>query len=329
MAIPKIDPALHQERKPDWIKVRLPSNPVFFSTKAMISDLRLHTVCESAQCPNRWECWSGGTATMMIAGDRCTRACGFCAVDTAKPFALEEDEPERVAEAVRRMKLKHVVITAVARDDIPDGGAEHFARTIQAIRAMDASIIIEILTPDFNGKDSSLQTVVEAAPHIFNHNLETVERLTPMVRSRAKYRLSLDFLKRARALAESRGQKMVTKSGIMLGLGEQENEIFQAMDDLREANVSVLTMGQYLRPSPQHLPVVEYITPETFNLYGEIARKKGFTHVASGPLVRSSYHASDFNPIEGLVEKEGLSASGLREGVKLDSSAELLDVMDS
>ena len=329
MATPKIDPTLHQEKKPDWIKVRLPSNPVFFSTKAMISDLRLHTVCESAQCPNRWECWSGGTATMMIAGDRCTRACGFCAVDTAKPFALEEDEPERVAEAVRRMKLKHVVITAVARDDIPDGGAEHFARTIQAIRAMDASIIIEILTPDFNGKDSSLQTVVDAAPHIFNHNLETVERLTPMVRSRAKYRLSLDFLKRARALAESRGQKMVTKSGIMLGLGEQENEIFQAMDDLREANVSVLTMGQYLRPSPQHLPVVEYITPETFNLYGEIARKKGFTHVASGPLVRSSYHASDFNPIEGLVEKEGLSASGLREVVKLDSSAELLDVMDS
>ena len=300
MAIPKIDPALHQERKPDWIKVRLPSNPVFFSTKAMISDLRLHTVCESAQCPNRWECWSGGTATMMIAGDRCTRACGFCAVDTAKPFALEQDEPERVAEAVRRMKLKHVVVTAVARDDIPDGGAEHFARTIQAIRDMDASVIIEILTPDFNGKDSSLQTVVDAAPHIFNHNLETVERLTPMVRSRAKYRLSLDFLKRARALADSRDQKMVTKSGIMLGLGEEENEIFQAMEDLREANVSVLTMGQYLRPSPQHLPVVEYITPETFDLYGEIARKKGFTHVASAPLVRSSYHASDFNPIESM-----------------------------
>ncbi len=300
MATPKIDPALHQERKPDWIKVRLPSNPVFFSTKALISDLRLHTVCESAQCPNRWECWSGGTATMMIAGDRCTRACGFCAVDTAKPFALEHDEPERVAEAVRRMKLKHVVITAVARDDLADGGAEHFARTIQAIRTMDNSIIIEILTPDFNGKDSSLQTVVEAAPHIFNHNLETVERLTPMVRSRAKYRLSLDFLKRARALGEEKNLKIITKSGLMLGLGETENEIFQAMDDLREADVSVLTMGQYLRPSPQHLPVVEYITPETFNLYGEIARKKGFTHVASGPLVRSSYHASDFNPIESM-----------------------------
>ena len=300
MATPKINPALHQERKPDWIKVRLPSNPVFFSTKAMIADLNLHTVCESAQCPNRWECWSGGTATMMIAGDRCTRACGFCAVDTAKPFPLEHDEPERVAEAVRRMKLKHVVVTAVARDDIADGGAGHFARTIAAIRAVDAAIVIEILTPDFNGKESSLQTVVDAEPHIFNHNLETVERLTPMVRSRAKYRLSLEFLKRARGLGEAKGLRMVTKSGLMLGLGEQENELFQAMDDLREANVSVLTLGQYLRPGPQYHPVVEYITPETFELYGEIARKKGFTHVASGPLVRSSYHASDFNPIDQM-----------------------------
>jgi len=298
MASPKIDPALHQERKPDWIKVRLPSNPVFFSTKAMIADLRLHTVCESAQCPNRWECWSGGTATMMIAGDRCTRACGFCAVDTAKPFPLEEDEPQRVAEAVRRMRLRHVVITAVARDDIPDGGAEHFARTIAEIRKVDPSIVIEILTPDFNGKDGPLRTVVDAAPQIFNHNLETVERLTPLVRSRAKYRLSLDFLKRAGDLAGARGQKMVTKSGLMLGLGEREEELFQAMDDLREAGVGVLTLGQYLRPSPRHLPVVEYITPGAFELYGEIARKKGFTHVASGPLVRSSYHASDFNPID-------------------------------
>ena len=300
MASPKIDSALHQERKPDWIKVRLPSNPVFFSTKAMIADLNLHTVCESAQCPNRWECWSGGTATMMIAGDRCTRACGFCAIDTAKPLPLEQDEPERVAEAVRRMKLKHVVITAVARDDIPDGGAEHFARTIGAIRAVDTAIIIEILTPDFNGRESSIQTVLDARPDIFNHNLETVERLTPLVRSRAKYRLSLDFLKRVRELGETQGRKMITKSGLMLGLGEKENEIFQAMDDLREVKVEVLTLGQYLRPSPNYLPVVEFITPETFDLYGEIARKKGFTHVASGPLVRSSYHASDFNPIDQM-----------------------------
>ena len=290
----KIDPELHKAKKPDWIKVRLPSNPVFFSTKALVSDLRLHTVCESAQCPNRWECWSQGTATFMIAGDRCTRACGFCAVTTAKPFALEQDEPQRVAEAVMRMKLKHVVITAVARDDVPDGGALHFARTIEAIRERDPEIIIEVLVPDFNGKDDSLRTVLEAAPHIFNHNLETVERLTPVVRSRAKYKLSLEFLARAKELRPD----ITTKSGIMLGLGETETEVFQAMDDLREHGVEVLTMGQYLRPTPQHLPVVEYIRPEVFDLYGEIARKKGFTHVASGPLVRSSYHAADFNPLE-------------------------------
>ena len=294
MAGLKINPELHQAKKPDWIKVRLPSNPVFFSTKALVSDLRLHTVCESAQCPNRWECWSQGTATFMIAGDRCTRACGFCAVTTAKPFALEQDEPQRVAEAVMRMKLKHVVITAVARDDVPDGGALHFARTIGAIRERDASIIIEVLVPDFNGKDDSLRTVLEAAPHIFNHNIETVERLTPVVRSRAKYTLSLQFLARAKELSPD----ITTKSGIMLGLGETETEVFQAMDDLREHGVEVLTMGQYLRPTPQHLPVVEYIRPEVFHLYGDIARNKGFTHVASGPLVRSSYHAADFNPLE-------------------------------
>lgn len=290
----KIDPELHQSKKPDWIKVRLPSNPVFFSTKALVSDLRLHTVCESAQCPNRWECWSQGTATFMIAGDRCTRACGFCAVTTAKPFALEADEPTRVAEAVMRMKLKHVVVTAVARDDVPDGGARHFAETIEAIRGRDPAIIIEVLVPDFNGKDDSLRTVLDAAPHIFNHNLETVERLTPVVRSRAKYHLSLDFLARAKELRPG----VVTKSGLMLGLGETETEVFQAMDDLREHQVEVLTMGQYLRPTPSHLPVVEFIRPETFDLYGEIARNKGFTHVASGPLVRSSYHAADFNPLE-------------------------------
>ncbi len=291
--MPKLDPALHQTKKPDWIKVRLPSNPVFFSTKALVSDLKLHTVCESAQCPNRWECWSGGTATFMIAGDRCTRACGFCAVDTAKPFPLEDDEPDRVAEGVLRLGLKHVVITAVARDDVKDGGALHFAKTIQAVRAAKPEIIIEVLVPDFNGKDDSLKIVLDARPNVFNHNLETVERLTPVVRSRAKYRLSLAFLKRAAELSDG----IVTKSGLMLGLGETEMEIFQAMDDLREAGVGVLTMGQYLRPTPNHLPVVEYIRPETFALYGDIARNKGFQHVASGPLVRSSYHADDFNPV--------------------------------
>jgi lipoic acid synthetase len=292
MSCSKIDPSLHQEKKPEWIKVRLPSNPVFFSTKALVSDLRLHTVCESAQCPNRWECWSSGTATFMIAGERCTRACGFCAVDTAKPLPLEEDEPERVAEAIRRMKLKHIVITAVARDDLADGGAEHFARTIRAVREVDPSIIIEVLTPDFNGKEGPLRTVIDAKPQVFNHNLETVERLSPLVRSRAKYKLSLDFLKRAKELDSG----VVTKSGLMLGLGETETELFQSMDDLRESNVQVLTLGQYLRPTPQHLPVVEYIRPEAFELYKEIAYNKGFEYVASGPLVRSSYHAADYDP---------------------------------
>ncbi len=289
MAIPKIDPALHQARKPEWIKVRLPSNPKFFSTKALMSDLKLVTVCEEAQCPNRWECWSQGTATFMIAGERCTRACGFCAVSTAKPLALEADEPARVAEAVRRMDLKHVVITAVARDDLADGGAAHFAKTIEAVRATDPKLVIEVLTPDFNGNDAAIQMVLDAGPQIFNHNLETVERLTPLVRSRAKYRLSLDVLRRVKEMKPG----IVTKSGIMLGLGEEENELFQAMDDLRESGVQVLTLGQYLRPTPNHLPVVEYITPETFDTYGEIARKKGFEFVASGPLVRSSYHAGD------------------------------------
>ncbi len=256
MSCAKIDPALHQGQKPPWIKVRLPSNPVFFSTKALISDLRLHTVCESAQCPNRWECWSQGTATFMIAGDRCTRACGFCAVTTAKPFALEEDEPQRVAEAV-------------------------------------PSVIVEVLVPDFHAQDWCIQNVLDAGPDIYNHNMETVERLTPLVRSRAKYRTSLQALRRAKALSAG----VVTKSGVMLGLGEKETELFQTMDDLREAGCEVLTMGQYLRPTPKHLPVVEYITPEQFNYYGDIARRKGFLHVASGPLVRSSYHAADFHPV--------------------------------
>ena len=283
---------MHQAKKPEWIKVRLPSSPIFFSTKALISDLRLHTVCESAQCPNRWECWSQGTATFMIAGERCTRACGFCAVSTAKPFVLDSDEPARVAEAIRRMKLKHVVITAVARDDLADGGANHFAETIRATRAIDPEIVIEVLTPDFNGKEHALRLVLEARPDIFNHNLETVERLTPVVRSRAKYRLSLDVLRRAKALDPG----AVTKSGLMLGLGETETELFEAMDDLRESDVQVLTLGQYLRPTPNHLPVVEYIRPEAFEFYKEIAEQKGFEYVASGPLVRSSYHAADYHP---------------------------------
>ena len=295
----KMDASLHKEKKPDWIKVRLPNNPVFWDTKSLVKDLNLVTVCEEAQCPNRWECWGQGTATFMIAGEKCTRACGFCAVKTAKPDALEVDEPERVAEATKRMNLNHVVITAVARDDLEDGGAEHFQHTIEAVRAENPDIIIEVLVPDFNDKDWALEMVMRARPHIFNHNLETVERLTPLVRSRAQYARSLAVLKKAKEMA---GGKVATKSGIMLGLGERDEEIAQAMDDLRAADVTVLTLGQYLRPTQMHLPVVDYVTPEKFEEWKEVALAKGFRHVASGPLVRSSYHAADFKPEEDVIE---------------------------
>jgi len=289
----KMDPALHRSQKPPWLKVRLPNNPEFWSTKALITDLKLVTVCEEAQCPNRWECWSQRTATFMIAGEKCTRACGFCAVKTAKPDALEADEPQRVAEATRRMGLRHVVITAVARDDLADGGAQHFQQTIQAVRQANPDTIIEVLVPDFNDRDWALQLVMDARPHIFNHNIETVARLTPLVRSRAQYQRSLTVLKKAKAMVRD---QVATKSGMMLGLGERRDEVLQAFDDLLAHDVTVLTLGQYLRPSPKHLPVIEFITPEAFAEYKEIALAKGFRHVASGPLVRSSYHAADFRP---------------------------------
>ena len=295
----KMDPALHRTQKPSWIKVRLPNNPEFWSTKSLITDLKLVTVCEEAQCPNRWECWSQRTATFMIAGEKCTRACGFCAVKTAKPDALEEDEPARVAEAVRRMGLRHVVITAVARDDLRDGGADHFRQTIEAVRSVNPSTIIEVLVPDFNDRDWALQLVMNARPHIFNHNIETVERLTPLVRSRAQYQRSLNVLRKAKEMVNG---VVATKSGIMLGLGERHDEILRAMDDLRANDVTVLTLGQYLRPTPKHLPVVEFIAPERFDEYKEIALAKGFRHVASGPLVRSSYHAADFRPELDVIE---------------------------
>ena len=307
----RMDPTLHQRQKPDWLKVRLPSNPEFWSTKALVTDLKLVTVCEEAQCPNRWECWSQRTATFMIAGEKCTRACGFCAIKTAKPDPLQADEPQRVAEATRRLALRHVVITAVARDDLPDGGAGHFKLTIQAVRAANPTTIIEVLVPDFNDCDQALQLVLDARPHIFNHNLETVERLTPLVRSRARYPRSLSVLKKALAMADG---KLATKSGIMLGLGERPEEVLQALDDLRAHDVTVLTLGQYLRPSARHLPVVEFITPAQFAQYQQIALAKGFRHVASGPLVRSSYHAADFRPepdVLDAIQADVRTASGI------------------
>jgi lipoyl synthase len=278
-------------RLPDWLRIRLPTSDGFAHTRALLDELKLHTVCQSAMCPNHWECWGKGTATFMVAGDRCTRACGFCAVTTAKPFPLEPDEPVRVAEATRRMRLKHVVITAVARDDLPDGGAAHFAQTVAAVRALNPQTVIEVLTPDFNDRTSSIDTVLAARPHVFNHNLETVRRLTPGVRSRATYDRSLSVLSKAKTRAAG---NVYTKSGLMLGLGETDEEIFTALGDLRQVGCDILTLGQYLQPTLKHLPVVEYVHPTRFSFYGRRAREMGFAHVASGPMVRSSYHADEF-----------------------------------
>src|SRR5437870_1146602 len=245
-------------RLPEWLRLKLPTSDSFARTRALLDELKLHTVCESAKCPNHWECWSKGTATFMIAGDRCTRACRFCAVTTAKPFALEADEPARVAEATRRMELNHVVITAVARDDLPDGGAEHFRRTIEAVRALNPGIVIEVLVPDFNDRDESIDTVLSANPQVFNHNLETVRRLTPSVRHRATYDRSLSVLGKVKGKC---GGNIYTKSGLMLGLGEKEEELLSAMEDLRGVGCDILTLGQYLQPTLKHLPVVEFIPP--------------------------------------------------------------------
>jgi lipoic acid synthetase len=228
----------------------------------------------------------------MIAGDRCTRACGFCAVSTAKPLPLEADEPMRVAEATRRMRLRHIVITAVARDDLADGGADHFRKTVEAVRELNPGIVIEVLVPDFNESDAAIEAVLAANPHIFNHNLETVRRLTPSVRHRATYDRSLSVLRKVKT---KRSDTIYTKSGMMLGLGEAEEEVMMALEDLRRAGCDILTLGQYLQPTLKHLPVVEFVSPAKFEAYGRRAGELGFVHVASGPMVRSSYHADEFN----------------------------------
>jgi lipoic acid synthetase len=290
MPVPGIAGAVSRPRLPDWLRIRLPTSDGFAHTRSLLDELKLNTVCQSAMCPNHWECWAKGTATFMIAGDRCTRACSFCAVSTAKPLALETDEPRRVAEAVRRMRLKHVVITAVARDDLADGGAGHFRQTIESVRQLNPGTVIEVLTPDFNDRDDAINEVLEARPNIFNHNLETVRRLTPEVRSRATYDRSLSVLRKIK----QRGRGIFSKSGLMLGLGETETELESAMADLRTVGCDILTLGQYLQPTLKHHPVVEFVAPERFEAYGRRARELGFIHVASGPLVRSSYHADEF-----------------------------------
>jgi lipoic acid synthetase len=276
---------------PEWLRLKLPASSTFEQTRALLSEFRLHTVCESARCPNHWECWSKKTATFMIAGDRCTRACSFCSITAAKPLPLDPDEPMRVAEATKRLGLRHVVVTAVARDDLADGGADHFQKTIESIRQQNPGIVIEVLTPDFQDDDASIDMVLAARPHIFNHNLETIRRLTPSVRHRATYDRSLSVLGKVKRKA---GDRIHTKSGMMLGLGETEAEVEQAMRDLRAAKCDMLTLGQYLQPTLQQRPVVEFVSPAQFDAYGEMARSLGFVHVASGPMVRSSYHADEF-----------------------------------
>jgi lipoic acid synthetase len=292
MSAPTIAPTQPpRPRLPEWLRLKLPASSTFEQTRALLSEFKLHTVCESAKCPNHWECWSKKTATFMIAGDRCTRACSFCSIAAAKPLPLDPDEPKRVAEATKRLGLKHVVVTAVARDDLADGGAEHFQKTIEAIREFNPGIVIEVLTPDFQDDDASIDMVLAARPHIFNHNLETIRRLTPSVRHRATYDRSLSVLGKVKRKA---GERVYTKSGMMLGLGETEAEVVQAMRDLRAANCDMLTLGQYLQPTLRQRPVVEFVTPAQFDAFGEMARTLGFVHVASGPMVRSSYHADEF-----------------------------------
>ncbi|TBL73992.1 lipoyl synthase [Paenibacillus thalictri] len=281
--------AIGTERKPDWLKIKLSANENFKELKSMMRTKTLHTVCEEAKCPNISECWANRTATFMILGDICTRACRFCAVKTGLPTELDLQEPERVADASVQMGLRHVVVTSVARDDLADGGASIFAETILAIRRKLPLAGVEVLIPDFMGNEQSLQIVMDANPDILNHNIETVERLSDRVRSKAKYRRSLELLARSKAMKPS----IPTKSSIMIGVGEEWDEILQAMDDLRAVGCNILTIGQYLQPTPNHLTVKQYYTPEQFAQLKEEGIKRGFDHVESGPLVRSSYHAHE------------------------------------
>ncbi|QJX63583.1 lipoyl synthase [Niallia circulans] len=277
-------------RKPEWLKIKLNTNENYTGLKKMMKEKQLHTVCEEAKCPNIHECWAvRRTATFMILGAICTRACRFCAVKTGLPTELDWQEPERVADSVFAMNLKHVVITAVARDDLKDGGAAVFAETVRAIRRKNPFTSIEVLPSDMGGVEENLRLLMDAKPDILNHNIETVERLTPRVRARAKYHRSLEFLRRAKEMQPN----IPTKSSIMVGLGETKEEIIATMDDLRANNVDIMTIGQYLQPTVKHLKVQKYYHPDEFKELKEIALSKGFSHCEAGPLVRSSYHADE------------------------------------
>ena len=283
-------------RRPEWLKVRIGAGDTYSGLKRLMRSEGLNTVCEEARCPNIGECWALGTATFMILGRVCTRNCGFCAVETGRPPTTDYDEPRRVAEAVREMRLSHVVITAVARDDLEDGGAAIFAETIRRVRLENPRTSVEVLVSDLNGDVDALRLIVEAQPEILNHNVETVPRLQRPVRRRARWERSVGVLVNGRAMARELGAQMVTKTGIMLGLGETWDEVIEAMRLLREAEIDVLTIGQYLRPSRQHLPLLKYYTPGEFAALRRIGVEMGFRHVQSGPLVRSSYHAAEQVP---------------------------------
>jgi lipoic acid synthetase len=290
-------------RLPPWLKITLPGRGEYAETKALLRRNKLVTVCEEARCPNLGHCWERGTATIMILGELCTRRCGFCAVAPGKPNGyVDWDEPRRVGESVAAMNLRHTVITSVARDDLKDGGSTIFARVVEEIRAR-SSTVIEVLVPDFRGSAADLQRVIDARPEVINHNIETVERLHPLVRPSARYDRSLELLKRV----HDSGAGILSKSGIMLGLGETDDELVRTLEDLRAHDCALLTMGQYLRPSPYHLPVVEYVHPDRFAHWGDVARSLGFTSVASGPLVRSSYHA---DLLAGTVQPGEASKQG-------------------
>jgi lipoic acid synthetase len=283
-------------RHPDWIKARIPAGDNYQDLKRLLRGLNLNTVCEEAHCPNIGECWDQRTATIMILGDTCTRACGFCAVKTGRPTWFDEDEPRRVAEAVARLGLEHVVVTSVARDDLPDGGAHVFADTIRRLRETSPGMGVEVLIPDFNGAEPPLRQVMDARPDILNHNVETVERLQKPVRKRARYDRSLGVLRNARRMAGEIGYVAHTKSSLMVGLGETRDELRRTFEDLRAVDCDILTVGQYLRPSEKHLPLIRYYHPDEFAEMKAEALALGFRHVESGPLVRSSYHARDQVP---------------------------------
>ena len=273
--------------RPEWLKVRLPTGPTYENLRRLMRSKELHTVCEEAHCPNMAECWGAGTATFMILGDTCTRSCGFCAVKTGRPGVVDAEEPRRVGEAVAQMALGHAVVTSVNRDELPDGGAEIFAETIREIRRQSPSTTVEVLIPDFVGRPESLDAVLEARPEILNHNVETVPRLYPRVRPQARYERSLEVLRRTKQSAPD----LVCKSGIMVGLGETRDEVVATMRDIASQGTDILTVGQYLRPSPVHLPIERYWTPAEFDELHDAGMTMGFRHVEAGPLVRSSYHA--------------------------------------